>query len=139
MVWWQAALWGLAGGFLVEALELYASIRRSTRRWSWRRPIPQGMAAFVVSIVIRMGAGATVAAALAQDGQVAGALAALGLGVAAPLVIEKLARVVPLNVDVQAAMEPMPAALPPVPPSTGAPLPGPAGPAGQSGGGTHAP
>ncbi|WP_433461853.1 hypothetical protein [Spirillospora sp. CA-128828] len=132
MVWWQAALWGIAGGFLVEALELYASIRRSTRRWTWRRPIPQGMAAFVVSIVIRMGAGGTVAAALAQDGQVAGALAALGLGVAAPLVIEKLARVVPLNVDVQAAMEPAPAPSP----SSGAPLPGSAG---QPGGGTHAP
>ncbi|WP_433474192.1 hypothetical protein ACQPZP_36345 [Spirillospora sp. CA-142024] len=135
MVWWQAALWGIAGGFLVEALELYASIRRSTRRWTWRRPIPQGMAAFVVSVVIRMGAGGTVAAALAQDGQVAGALAALGLGVAAPLVIEKLARVVPLNVDVQATMEPAPPAPAP-PPSSGAPLPGSAG---RPGGGTHAP
>ncbi|GAA2613126.1 hypothetical protein SMC26_14240 [Actinomadura fulvescens] len=115
MQWWQAALWGLAGGVCVEALELYAHIR-SRRRWSWRRPIPQGMAAFWVSVLIRVGVGGVVAAAMAHDGQVAGAVAAFGLGVAAPLVIEKLARLVPLNLDVPAALE-----LPPDPAATPAP------------------
>jgi hypothetical protein len=92
---WVAAAWGLTGGLCVEALALHSYIR-STRRWDWRRPIPQGMAAFFVSVVIRVGAGAGLAAAAAGSGQVAGSLAAFGLGVAAPLVVEKLAQAVPL-------------------------------------------
>ncbi|GAA4200084.1 hypothetical protein GCM10023074_31470 [Microbispora amethystogenes] len=39
--------------------------------------------------------GALIAAAAAASGQVSGAFAALGLGVAAPLVVEKLTRLVP--------------------------------------------
>lgn len=106
MVWWQAALWGLTGGLLSELLELYEQIHQTPDRWDWRRPIPQGMPAFVVSTLIRLGAGCAVAAALAHDGQVAGATAAFGAGVAAPLVIEKLARLAPLSVDTQAVLEP---------------------------------
>ncbi|WP_141578552.1 hypothetical protein [Actinomadura sp. WMMA1423] len=106
LVWWQAVLWGMAGGGCVEALELYAQIHRSRRRWSWRRPIPQGLTAFAVSVLIRLAVGAAVAAALAASGQVSGPLAAFGLGVAAPLVIEKLARLVPLQIDARSAFDP---------------------------------
>jgi len=93
---WAAAAWGLLGGVCVEALELYALIRRS-RHWSWRRPIPQGLAAYLISVMVRAGAGAGLAAAAAGSGQVSGTLAAFGLGVAAPLVVEKLSRAIPLN------------------------------------------
>jgi hypothetical protein len=55
------------------------------------------LTAFVVSVMIRIGVGAVLAAASAGSGQVAGSLAAFGLGVAAPLVIERLARAVPLS------------------------------------------
>jgi hypothetical protein len=92
----EAAVWGLSGGMCVESLELYATIRR-TPRWNWRRPIPQGMVAFVISVVIRIGVGAVLAAASAGSGQVSGSLAAFGLGIGAPLVIEKLARAVALT------------------------------------------
>lgn len=91
----EAAIWGLAGGACVESLELYVRIRR-TSHWNWRRPIPQSMAAYVISVVIRVGVGAALAAASAGSGQVSGSLAAFGLGIAAPLVIERLARAVPL-------------------------------------------
>ncbi|MFC6879375.1 MULTISPECIES: hypothetical protein [Actinomadura] len=93
------------------------------------------MAAFWVSVLIRVGVGGVVVAAMARDGQVAGAVAAFGLGVAAPLVIEKLARLVPLNLDVQAALEPPPdLAAEPAPSGQG-------GQAGQAatGGGGNAP
>ena len=92
---WVAAAWGLTGGLCVEGLTLYSHIR-VTRRWDWRRPIPQGLAAFLISICIRAGAGAGLAAAAAGSGQVSGSLAAFGLGVAAPLVVAKLAQTVPL-------------------------------------------
>lgn len=92
----EAAVWGLSGGVCVESLELYARIRR-TPRWNWRQPIPQGMTAFVISVVIRVGVGAVLAAASASSGQVSSSLTAFGLGIGAPLVIEKLARAVPLT------------------------------------------
>lgn len=92
---WVAAAWGLTGGLCVEALTLYSHIR-ATRRWNWHHPIPQGLAAFLISVCIRAGAGAGLAAAAAGSGQVSGSLAAFGLGVAAPLVVAKLAQTVPL-------------------------------------------
>ncbi len=93
---WAAAGWGLAGGLSVEALALYAVIRNSSK-WSWRRPIPQGAVAYLISVVARAGAGAGLAAAAAGSGQIVGTFAAFGLGVAAPLVVEKLARAIPLT------------------------------------------
>ncbi|MGW5259656.1 hypothetical protein ACWEQG_01695 [Microbispora sp. NPDC004025] len=98
---WQATLWGLAGGVCVESLELYARIKR-VRKWSWRKPIPQGLAAYLTSVAIRAGVGALLAAAAASSGQISGEFAALALGVAAPLVVEKLSRmavVMPQGVD----------------------------------------
>ena len=80
----------------VEGLELYATIHR-TPEWHWRKPIPQGLAAFTMSVLIRVLVGAAVAAAAAGSGQVSGSLAAFGLGVAAPLIIEKLTRYIPLT------------------------------------------
>lgn len=93
---WGAAVWGLAGGSVVEALALHAMIR-ADRSWSWRKPIPQGLVAYLISVVLRTGAGAGLAAAAAGSGQVSGAFAAFGLGVAAPLVVEKLAMGVQLT------------------------------------------
>jgi hypothetical protein len=92
-----AAGWGLAGSLCVEGLELYARIRR-TSGWSWRMPIPQGLAAYLISVAIRAGAGAVLAAAAGSSGQVAGVFGAFALGAAAPLVVERLARVIPLDV-----------------------------------------
>lgn len=116
-----AAGWGLVGGMCVEALALYSLIRTNSQ-WSWRKPIPQGLAAYLISVIVRAGAGAGVAAAAAGSGQVSGTLAAFGLGVAAPLVVEKLAQTVPLLQP--AAASDRPAVLPAMggpgdPPSSG--------------------
>jgi hypothetical protein len=102
---WTAAVWGLVGGMCVEALWLYSSIRKAAH-WSWRRPIPQGLAAYLISVVARVGVGAAVAAAAAGTGQVSGTLAAFGLGIGAPLVVEKLAQNVPLTGHLKDEPEP---------------------------------
>lgn len=96
--WLEAAYWALAGGLCVEGLELYARIRH-TPKWSWRTPIPQGLTAYLLSVVIRAGVGATLAAAAASSKQVTGAFAAFSLGVAAPLVIEKITKMVQIPID----------------------------------------
>jgi len=101
---WEAALWGIAGGLCVEALELLTHIQGNARKWSWRRPIPQGLSAFIASTLIRVGVGAILAAA--NSSEITGALPALGLGVGAPLVIEKLARAAQLSFVEGPAAEP---------------------------------
>jgi hypothetical protein len=94
---WAGTGWGLAGGLCVEALWLHTHIRGAKGHWSWRRPIPQGLTAYVISVVARVGVGGLVAGAAAGSGRVSSALVAFGLGVGAPLAVEKLAQVVPLT------------------------------------------
>src|SRR5690242_18810329 len=91
------AVWGLAGGLCVELLWLHTQIRKAKGHWSSRRPIPQGLTAYVISVVARVGVGGLVAAAAAGSGRVSSALVAFGLGVGAPLAVEKLAQAVPLT------------------------------------------
>lgn len=88
---WEGALWGMLGGVLIEGVEFRTQML-SDPNWSWRRPIPQGWAAYVVAIVIRVGIGAGLAAAAAAQGMVSGPYVAMALGVSAPLVVEKLFR-----------------------------------------------
>jgi hypothetical protein len=89
------ALWGLFGGFAVEGLELSATLRR-TGRWPWRRARRYGPAPYLVSVVIRLGVGAGLAAATSAAGTM-NALGALAVGASAPLIIEKLAQQVPVD------------------------------------------
>jgi len=94
------AEWGLIGGLCVEASWLYSRIRgshRGSNLFPWRKPIPEGRMAYLVSVIVRVGLGAGLAGAAAGVGQVSGSFAAFGLGVAAPLVLEKLAKTVPLT------------------------------------------
>jgi len=85
----EAAMWGGIGGFVVEGLQFAAAIRR-VGGWPWRwtsepRPLP-----FAVSVLIRLAAGAGLASAAGASEQVTTAFAAFSLGVAAPLVVEKI-------------------------------------------------
>ena len=101
---------------------------RGAGEWSLRRPIPQGLTAYVVSVVIRVGVGASLAAAATGSGQVSGSLAAFGLGVAAPLVLEKLAQTVPLTGTLGSATrenQPTPTRELPTKPTCQAPAPAP--------------
>ncbi len=100
---WVYALWGAFGGLSVEAVQFYGAIRR-TGTWPWKtkgepRPLP-----LFVSVVIRVGVGFGLALAAVETGQVSGPLGAIAVGVAAPLLIEQMAKRVPL--DAQSSIEP---------------------------------
>jgi hypothetical protein len=82
----------------MEALELYAHIRHAPK-WDWRSPIEQGMVAFVVAVVLRVGVGSALAAVFAGSHQVSSPLVAFTLGVAAPMVVARLAKAIPLTDD----------------------------------------
>jgi hypothetical protein len=89
---WQAALWGLAGGFCMELWTLHGLARQPA--FSLRCPIPQGLTAFVTAVLTKLAISTIVAAAAA--GEVTGVWVTFGLGVAAPVVLQRLAAEVPL-------------------------------------------
>ena len=57
----------------------------------------QGLDAYLTSVVLRVGAGAGLAAAAVGSGQACATLAAFGLGVGAPFAVQKLALNRPLD------------------------------------------
>jgi hypothetical protein len=85
----EAAMWGLLGGFVVEALEHAAAIHR-VGGWPWTKPGEPGLWPSLLAVILRLAAGAGLAAASGASGQVAGAFGAFCLGVTAPLVVEKM-------------------------------------------------
>lgn len=96
-----AALWGLFGGFAIEGLDFYGSVRKK-RRLPWRTPdTPDdvGPGAYVVATAIRLLIGAGLASASVATAQVSGAWGAVGIGAAAPAVLERLLKAVPLDED----------------------------------------
>ncbi|MDG4773605.1 hypothetical protein [Solwaraspora sp. WMMD792] len=82
----ELALWGLAGGFVVEALNLVASIRKH-QVWPWHAPGELGLGLYLCCVFLRLLVGAIVAGALGADQQVTGAAGAFLIGVSAPLII----------------------------------------------------
>jgi hypothetical protein len=98
---WQYAIWGFFGGFAVDGLEFAGAIRR-VGGWPWRQEGEPGLLPLAISVLIRLVVGAGLAAASGSTGQVSGPFGAVAVGVAAPLLIEQLAR--------QVSLEPTPAA-----------------------------
>jgi hypothetical protein len=96
MSWWQYALWGAFGGLAVEAIQFYGAIRR-TGRWPWEIKGEPAPLPLLASVVIRVGVGFGLALAAAETQQVNGPLGAIAVGVAAPLLIEQMAKRVPLD------------------------------------------
>lgn len=81
----------MTGAAFIEALDLYGAIRRiKGYPWKFEGEVPFGP--YLLSIVIRLGVGAGLAVALASSGQIAGPIGGLAAGVAAPKIIEQLAR-----------------------------------------------
>jgi hypothetical protein len=105
MTWIEAALWGLFGGFAVEGLDLYGAVRRHGC-WPWRARGPRevGAVGYFVAELIRLVIGGALALALAESSQVTTPFAALAVGVAAPIIVERLTRVIPLTDSVQHAV-----------------------------------
>jgi hypothetical protein len=91
MTAWQAALWGAFGGLAVELVE-FQRVLRQTGRWPWNIDGEPSAGMWSASIVIRVGLGLGLAVAGCETGEIAGPFAAIGAGVAAPLIIEQLGK-----------------------------------------------
>ncbi|WP_157411563.1 hypothetical protein [Actinoplanes rectilineatus] len=87
---WQCVMWGVFGGVAVEGLEWSAVMRRG--RWPWNKRLRAGP--IIVSVLIRLGVGGVLAGAVGASGPMS-QLSALSVGIAAPLIIEKMAQQIP--------------------------------------------
>ena len=70
---------------------------RRTGKWPWKIKGEPGPLPLLVSVIIRVGVGFGLASAAAQTNQVSGPLGAIAVGVAAPLLIEQMAKQVPVD------------------------------------------
>lgn len=119
----EFVLWGLFGGFSVEGLDLYTAIR-GHRRWPWQRDPAKkeggtgsaaddpevnepGAAAYLVAGLIRLVIGAGLALAAGASNQIDSPVAAIAVGVAAPLIFERLAKTVPIDIQPKVAEPPL--------------------------------
>lgn len=91
VVWWALALWGTGGVVIVELLDWAGAIKR-TGTFPWRNPKEPKLGPFLFSAAVRIAAAAFVTAGGALNGQVTTILAAAGVGIAAPVILEKLAK-----------------------------------------------
>lgn len=87
----EACLWGLLGAALIEGLDLYTAIH-TTDGWPWKKKGQPAFAPYLAALVIRLGVGTGLTAAFAASQQVAGALAAVTVGIAAPKILQQLAK-----------------------------------------------
>lgn len=91
MLWYLALSWGLFGGAAVEAMDFYRASKEAnetplTGRYILKR-------AFAVALRIAVGGG--LAVAFAEGNQISGAMGALMIGAAAPLIVAKFAKEAP--------------------------------------------
>lgn len=93
LAWW--GIWGMAGGFIVEAMEYWRSVRHTGRG----KPDKASWGAFIVAEVLRLLSGAIIAVALGRAGQISGEAGALAVGVAAPLIIDRMSQEIPKGPD----------------------------------------
>jgi hypothetical protein len=84
-------LWGTLGGALVVGLEFVGIVRR-TGDWPWRARKELRPAPYVVATLVRLLLGSGLAAAAGQSHLVANSVTAVTIGIATPLIVEKLAR-----------------------------------------------
>ena len=82
----------------MEGLDLYVAVRRKGC-WPWqvRGPRAAGALAYFVAELIRLVIGGGLAGAAAASGQLSTPLAALTMGLATPLIVERLAKTVLLT------------------------------------------
>ncbi|WP_131831609.1 hypothetical protein [Pseudofrankia asymbiotica] len=97
-----AAIWGLFGGFCAEGLGFYIAVRHKVT-WPWRARGGPSLLVYASAELVRLIIGAGLAWAFAASGQIATPVAALAVGVAAPLLVERLSQAGPLTVGESAA------------------------------------
>jgi hypothetical protein len=89
--WAATVLWGLFGGVLVAGLDFIAVVGR-IGDWPWRARKKLRAGPYVAATLVRLLLGAGLALAAGQSGLVSNALSAVTIGIATPLIVEKLAR-----------------------------------------------
>lgn len=90
---WIAALWGLIGSGVAEALNLYGMMRPTTEskgRWQWPWQDRQDLPIVMFAVALRVFAGTGLAAAAGAGGLATTPFATFVFGVTAPLVIAKM-------------------------------------------------
>jgi hypothetical protein len=113
---WGACLWGLAGVGLVEAYVMWQAVSSSDGpRWPWvDEEGGRKFGFYAVALACRIVMGVGLNAVYAATHQVSGALGAVTLGIAAPLVIKQMAErrddpaAPPVTPDPAAQVEPAP-------------------------------
>ncbi|WP_405787220.1 hypothetical protein OG753_04170 [Streptomyces sp. NBC_00029] len=86
MTWWQAALWGLAGGGAASVFSLSAAVVSAGYTWPWRKEGDLGPRLFVVVAGLVLGA----LVATAAHSQISGPWPAFIFGIGAPTTIRGL-------------------------------------------------
>jgi hypothetical protein len=85
MSWWQAAIWGLAGGLAAGVLALMTAVTAAHFKWPWKRD-EVGPRLFVICCGLLLGA----LVAAAAHSQMSGAWPAFVIGAGAPATIRGL-------------------------------------------------
>jgi hypothetical protein len=88
---WEYAVWGAFGGVAVEAIEILGAVKR-TKGLPWNQPGEVTLGALLFTVLVRLGLGAGLAAALGEAGQISGGVGAVAAGVAAPLILEQMGK-----------------------------------------------
>lgn len=89
-MWWEYALWGIAGAASVRAISCAEAIR-NVKGAPWRFPYGPGGFLYLLAIVLHCGVAAVIAgAAAAQYPEFRHAIIAVGLGAGASTAIKKL-------------------------------------------------
>jgi hypothetical protein len=91
MSWWAAALWGFMGAAAIEAWDLYGAIHR-VKGFPWKADGEVALAPYLVSVVLRVLLGVGMAVAFVASGQANGPVGVVAIGIAAPKLLEQLAR-----------------------------------------------
>jgi hypothetical protein len=99
MTGWEAALWGLLGGAVAEALNLSASMRPTgtQRRWRWPWNNQADRPMMLVAVTLRLFVGCGLAGAMGASEQIPTAFTAFLAGVAAPLIVAKVFQTIPVS------------------------------------------
>ena len=92
MQWYEYAMWGLAGGVMIDGMEMIRIIRENHGRLPAEFRTPWA----IFSMVLRtgIGSGLTTILGLSTD-NINTPLTAASVGIAAPAILEKLSKTVP--------------------------------------------
>ncbi|MEU6258628.1 hypothetical protein [Streptomyces sp. NPDC047043] len=115
MTWWQAALWGLAGGGAASVWSLSVAVVSAGYTWPWRKEGELWPRLFVLAVALVLG---SVVATAAHD-QISGPWPAFIFGIGAPATIRGILSGVeagprPMSETPQGRPATAPSPLPPV-------------------------